>query len=40
MNVMADIGEMRFESVVRPEHRDFYLVDSLCARFTDRKSVV
>lgn len=34
MSVMANIGEMRFESVVRPEHRNFYLVDSLCARFT------
>lgn len=31
---MAHIGKMVFESIVRPEHRGFLLVDSLCARFT------
>lgn len=31
---MAHIGKMVFESIVRPEHSGFLLVDSLCARFT------
>lgn len=31
---MANIGKMTFESIVRPEHQGFLLLDSLCERFT------